>query len=138
MTNESFPRIFQKWINISSGSTPWSNCGQSWNSECCATEYANGSLVRPVDCFKNETGNGIAKFPEDEYWYNRARIKTTQNSLETFFDTSFLKDLKRFLNDILKYVYQHCSYIRKTLKRDGESWTTCHITFDRDISMTQW
>jgi len=49
-----------------SGNSPWTTCGNDWNSECCSNEYHNGSLIVPENCLTEKP-----HFPEQEYWYNR-------------------------------------------------------------------
>ena len=53
--------------SIFRGKTPWTDCGQYWNSECCSNVFDNVThkLIMPENC------TGTPRFPEQEYWQNR-------------------------------------------------------------------
>ena len=53
------------------GNTPWTDCGQYWNSDCCSNEYSNGTLIVPDACRTENGLFGIPRFPEQEYWSHR-------------------------------------------------------------------
>ena len=55
------------FLHSVSGHSPWSSCDNSFNSDCCSSEYnVNGTLIVPDAC------NSTAQLPESEFWFKRA------------------------------------------------------------------
>ncbi|CBY32711.1 unnamed protein product [Oikopleura dioica] len=55
------------FLHSVSGHSPWSSCDNSFNSDCCSSEYnSNGTLIVPDAC------NSTAQLPESEFWFKRA------------------------------------------------------------------
>ena len=55
------------FLHSVSGHSPWSYCDNTFNSDCCSSEYnENGTLIVPDAC------NSTAQLPESEFWFKRA------------------------------------------------------------------